>query len=151
MICRLAVESGLRANELRLLKVGSFDFDKCTVIVHDHTAKNRKEKILPLRLKTAAEIKELPASKLPTAQAFKVPGKPIDMLKPDLKAAGIDYLDDAGRYCDFHSLWHTTGSPTMPLGEKANNTHDVVSGFFERAREDSNLQPSDSKSATLSN
>jgi len=39
-----------------------------------------------------------------------VPGKPIDMLRPDLEAAGIDYVGDAGRYCDFHSLRHTTGS-----------------------------------------
>ena len=50
------------------------------------------------------------ASKLPAAQAFKVPGKPIDMLRPDLEAALIDYVDDAGRYADFHSLRHTTGS-----------------------------------------
>jgi len=232
MIYRLAVESGLRANEIRMLKVGSFDFDNNTVTVRDHTTKNRKEKTLPLRPNTAAEIRELLANKLPAAQAFKVPGKPIDMLRPDLKAAGIDYVDDAGRYCDFHSLRHTTGSllaasgvhpkiaqeimrhsdinltmglythtlrgqetdainslpdfsrpsresqkktgtddvnvtdsvlasclalscaghsPTMPLGEKANATHGIESGVFKRARQDSNLQPSDSKSATLSN
>ena len=110
MIYRLACESGLRANELRLLKVESFDFDNCTVTVQDHTAKNRKEKTLPLRPDTAAEIKELLASKLPAAQAFKVPNKTANMLKPDLKAAGIPYQDDAGRYCDFHSLRHTPGS-----------------------------------------
>jgi len=110
MIYRLAVESGLRANEVRMLKVASFDFDNCAVTVQDHTAKNRKEKTLPLRPDTAAEIKELLASKLPAAQAFKVPGKAADMLKPDLAAAGIDYVDDVGRYCDFHSLRHTTGS-----------------------------------------
>ena len=232
MIYRLAVESGLRANEIRMLKVGSFDFDNNTVTVQDHTAKNRKEKTLPLRPDTAAEIKELLANKLPAAQAFKVPGKPIDMLRPDLKAAGIDYVDDAGRYCDFHSLRHTTGSllaasgvhpkiaqelmrhsdinltmslythtlrgqeadavnslpdfsrpssqsqkktgtddvnvtdsvlasclalscaghsPTMPLGEKANITGGIENRIFKRARLDSNQQPSDSKSATLSN
>ena len=47
LLYRLACESGLRANELRMLKVGSFDFDNCEVIVQDHTAKNRKEKTLP--------------------------------------------------------------------------------------------------------
>jgi len=61
-----------------------------------------------LRPDTAAEIKQLLAGKLPAAQAFRVPGKPIDMLRPDLEASGIDYMDDAGRYCDFHSLRHTT-------------------------------------------
>jgi len=34
----------------------------------------------------------------------------------------------------------------MTSRENANATHDIVSGVFERAREDSNLQPSDSKS-----
>ena len=116
MIYRLAVESGLRANEIRLLKVASFDFDNCTVIVQDHTAKNRHEKTLPLRPDTAAEIKELLASKLPAAQAFKVPGNPANMLKPDPEAAGIDYQDDAGRYADFHSLRHTTGSLLAAAG-----------------------------------
>ena len=110
MIYRLAVESGLRANEISNLKKDDFDFDNCTVTVRDHTAKNRKEKTLPLRPDTAAEIKKLLASKLPAAQAFKVPGKPIDMLRPDLEAALIDYVDDAGRYADFHALRHTTGS-----------------------------------------
>ncbi|MFH1718246.1 MAG: hypothetical protein ABIF19_12910 [Planctomycetota bacterium] len=41
MIYRLAVESGLRANELRSLRVSCFDFDYCTVTVQDHAAKNR--------------------------------------------------------------------------------------------------------------
>ncbi|MHC4702197.1 MAG: tyrosine-type recombinase/integrase, partial [Planctomycetota bacterium] len=226
MIYRLACESGLRANELRLLTVGSFNFDNCTVAVRDHTAKNRKEKILPLKARTAAEIKELLASKLPAARAFKVPGKPVDMLRPDLEAAGIDYVDDAGRFCDFHSLRHTTGSLLAASGvhpkvaqeimrhgdinltmnlythtlrgqeadavnrlpdfsepsrenqkktgtdnvdvtgndsavnsavlctkqcnllqcpAKTNPTHGVTSGIFDRARQDSNLQPSDSK------
>jgi len=32
------------------------------------------------------------------------------MLHSDLEAAGISYLDNSGRYCDFHSLRHTCGS-----------------------------------------
>jgi len=70
---RLAVESGLRANELRSLRVSCFDFDNYMVTVQDHTARNRKEKTLPLRPDTAAEIRELFARKLPDAQVFKVP------------------------------------------------------------------------------
>jgi hypothetical protein len=31
-------------------------------------------------------------------------------VKADLADAGIPYVDDAGRYADFHSLRHTTGS-----------------------------------------
>ena len=32
------------------------------------------------------------------------------MIRADLADAGIDYVDDARRYVDFHSLRHTTGS-----------------------------------------
>jgi len=32
------------------------------------------------------------------------------MLQADLADAGIPYVDDSGRYADFHSLRHTTGS-----------------------------------------
>ena len=32
------------------------------------------------------------------------------MLRTDLRAAGIDYIDGAGRYADFHALRHSTGS-----------------------------------------
>ena len=67
-------------------------------------------KTLPLRPDTASEIETMLSKKLPDAQAFKVPDKPANMLKPDLEAAGIPYQDEAGRYADFHSLQYTTGS-----------------------------------------
>ena len=126
MIYRLAVESGLRANEIRNLKRCDFDFNNCTVTVQDHTAKNRKEKTLPLRPGMTAEVKELLASKLPAAQVFKVPNKPANMLKPDLEAAGIDYVDDAGRYCDFHSLRHTTGSLLAASGVHPKIAQEII-------------------------
>jgi hypothetical protein len=49
------------------------------------------------------------AQKLPAAQAFKVPDKPADMLRDDLKDAKIDYIVD-GKVFDFHSLRHETGT-----------------------------------------
>jgi len=36
-------------------------------------------------------------------------------------------------------------SPTTTSGETTNAPHDTVNGVFDRARQDSNLQPSDSK------
>ena len=50
------------------------------------------------------------AGKLPAAQVFRVPEKTADMLKADLEAVKIPYVDDAGRYADFHALRHSTGS-----------------------------------------
>ncbi len=47
---------------------------------------------------------------LPNAQVFRVPGKPVGMLRADLELADIAYRDEAGRVCDFQSLRHTFGS-----------------------------------------
>jgi len=110
LLYRLAVETGLRANEVRSLKVSSFDFQGCTVTLRSAGAKNRQQATLPLRPDTAAEIKDWLARKLPEAQAFKLPSRLMDMLGPDLLVAGIPYQDDSGRFADFHSLRHTTGS-----------------------------------------
>ena len=138
MIYRLAVESGLRANEIRQLRRADFDFDNCTVTVRDHTAKNRSEKTLPLRPDTAHEIETMLIKKLPDAEAFKVPGKPIDMLRPDFEAAGIPYQDDASATDSVLALrlalLGAQHSPTLSSGEKANAVHGVVNGVFERGR-----------------
>jgi integrase/recombinase XerD len=84
MLYRLAVETGLRANELRTLKVSSFDLDKGTVTVRAGYSKRKREDVLPLRPDTAAELCEFLSGKLPKARASKVPGKPADMLRADL-------------------------------------------------------------------
>jgi hypothetical protein len=45
-----------------------------------------------------------------------VPDKTAKMFQTDLAAAGIPYVDDAGRYADFHSLRHTTGTLLAATG-----------------------------------
>lgn len=101
MLYRLAVETGLRRNELRSLKVLSFDFEGCTVTVEAQHTKNGKLAVLPLRVNTAAELRQFVAGKPPNTQVFKVPGATAKMFRIDLKAAGIDYVDESGRYTDF--------------------------------------------------
>ncbi len=110
MLYQLAVETGLRANELRTLKVSSFDFDNCSVVVEAAYSKHRRRDVLPLRPDTANKLREFFKNKLPSALAFNMPEKPAKMFKADLEAAGIAYVDESGRYADFHSLRHTTGS-----------------------------------------
>jgi integrase len=110
MLYRLAVETGLRANELRTLKVSSFDLGGCTVTVQAGYSKHRRQDVLPLRPDTVAELRLFLQGKLPNVQAFKVPDKTANMLKADLADAGIAYVDDSDRYADFHALRHTTGS-----------------------------------------
>jgi len=61
-------------------------------------------------------LKQFVAGKLPATQAFNMPGKPVKMFKADLEAAGIAYVDDAGRFADFHSLRHSFGTLLAAAG-----------------------------------
>jgi len=115
LLYMLAVESGLRANELRTLTVGSFDLDACTVTVQAGYSKHRREDTLPLRRETAEELRAFVAGRLPGAKVFggqweKLTSQTAQVVREDLAAAGIDYTDAAGRYRDFHALRHTCGS-----------------------------------------
>jgi len=110
LLYRLAVETGLRAKELRSLKASSFDFDRCTVTVQAAYSKHRRTDTVPLRKDTAQQLKQHLANKLPQAKAFNIPQKTAKMFRADLAEADIPYVDEAGRYADFHSLRHTTGS-----------------------------------------
>ena len=107
---RLAVETGLRAKELQSLTILSFDFDKCTVTIEAAYSKHRRQDVLPLRPDTAADLQYFLAGKMPDVQVFNMPKKPAKMLRADLAETNIPYVDDAGRYADFHSFRHTTGS-----------------------------------------
>jgi len=109
LLYRLAIESGLRAAELRSLTKSSFDFSNCTITLLAAYSKRKRQDVLPLRPDTAQEIEKMFAQKLPAAQAFKVPDKPADMLRDDLKDANIDFIVE-GKVFDFHSLRHETGT-----------------------------------------
>jgi len=106
LLYRLAAESGLRANELRSLKVSSFHFKNLTVSTT--RTKNKKAAVLPLRGDTAAELGTYLAGKTPSATAFggsyRKTDRTAEMLRKDLAEAGLDYSDGCGRYFDFHAL-----------------------------------------------
>lgn len=115
LLYRVAAETGLRAKELRSLKVSSFDFEACTVRVRCSYTKNRNKAEVSLRPDTTAELQSFFTGRLPDVKAFGGTHKRLttttaQMLKADLADAGIVYVDDAGLYADFHSLRHTTGS-----------------------------------------
>ena len=126
MAYRLAAETGLRANEIRNLTVASFDLDKCTVAVLSAYTKNRKAALLPLKSDTAVELIGFLAGKLPNVRPFPLPDKTADMLKKDLKAAGIPYEDDSGHVFDFHSLRHQTGSLLAAAGVTPKVAQDLM-------------------------
>jgi integrase len=115
LLYRFATETGLRANEIRTLTVGSFNFDRLIVKVEAGYSKHRREDTLSLRLDTAAELKQYFANKLPTAKVFsggytQLTDRTAEMIRADLQDAGIAYKDESGQIFDFHSLRHQTGS-----------------------------------------
>ena len=111
MLYRLAVETGLRAGELRSLTRASFDLDDDapSVKVAAAYSKRRREDTLPLRPELAEALRAFMATLAPAVPAFKVPQSydTADMLRADLEEAGITYRDGAGQVVDFHSLRHT--------------------------------------------
>lgn len=115
LLYRFAAETGLRANEIRNLKVRDFDFDNLTVTAKAGYSKRRRDDVQPLRPDMAALLKDFFTGKMPNVKAFggtckQLTKRTSDMIKVDLADAGIPYGDDAGRFADFHSLRHTTGS-----------------------------------------
>lgn len=112
MLYWLAAETGLRQNELRSLTRASFDLDtdSPSVTVQASYSKRRRQDTIPLRPEITAALREFLAGKMPAAPAF--PTMPerqhvCDMFRLDVEAAGIAYVDDSGRYADFHALRHT--------------------------------------------
>ena len=132
MLYRVPTETGLRSGELRSLTVGSFALraDPPTATVAAAYSKHRREDVLPIRPELADMLRAYFAGKLPTAKAFKMPSASnvARMLRRDLDAARVAwiddagtederqrredsdfliYRDDAGRFLDFHALRHT--------------------------------------------
>jgi integrase len=112
LLYRVALETGLRANELRTLTRTSFDLDgpAPTVTVEASYSKHRRQDTLPLRPELAADLRQHLARLPPEAPAFRLPKErktAAAIFRADVEAAGIAYRDDAGRVADFHALRHT--------------------------------------------
>ncbi len=105
LIYLLANETGLRAGEIRQLKISDFDFEKLTLNVRGEVSKNRKSALLPLRKNTAAIVYDHVKQKFPSSEAFNMPAQPHLMIKADLERAGIPYKTEAGT-AHFHAQRH---------------------------------------------
>ena len=126
LIYRLAVESGLRYNEIKTLKVSDFDFANCTVQIRDVNEKARRGAILPLRQSTADKIRLFLSNKTPQATAFTLK-KGYMMIRRDLAATvvrdekgkvlveAVPYVVD-GKFADFHCLRHSAATLLIQTG-----------------------------------
>ncbi len=134
LLYRLALETGLRAGELRSLTVSSLllDTDSPVVTLSAGASKNRKAARQSISAALAAELRDF-ATGEPREQLFALPAEwqLAKMLRADLEAARALWLADAdcpeerntraesdflkaetstGQVLDFHSLRHSTGS-----------------------------------------
>lgn len=111
LVYRFAVETGFRANEIRTLTAGQFDFDNLTVTIEAAYSKHRREDVQTILPELAAILKEHCKGKLPGAKVFggsyeRLTDRTADMIQADLKDAGIPYKKH-GKALDFHALRHT--------------------------------------------
>jgi integrase len=108
MLYLTAAFTGLRANELATLTKASLDFGTNTLTLSASNTKNRKASTLPLHPALASRLQTwIGQTKRNTLWTIGDPDNAGECLKRDLKRAGIAYVDDRGRYADFHSLRYT--------------------------------------------
>jgi integrase len=106
----MSARTGLRYGELSELVWGDIvlDGEKSHVLVRASISKNKKEARIPL----IAELEQLlsdfkPEGVKPMDRVFKDGVPRCVTLKKDLMAADIPYVDESGRYADFHALRYT--------------------------------------------
>ena len=121
LLYRFAVETGFRANEIRGLTAGDFDFNNLTVTVKAGSSKHRRQDIQALKPDAAELLKEFFKNKTFNTMAFggtyvRLTGRTAEMIREDLEQAEIPYIDEAGRVFDFHSLRHQTGTMLARAG-----------------------------------
>jgi integrase len=114
MLYLVASYTGLRAQELSSLTAASFDLDsdQPTVRVRAGYTKNRDEASLPLRPDLVGMLRPYLMDRVPGAPVWPGPWwkRSALILRHDLERAEVPYVDEDGRYRDFHSLRHRFGS-----------------------------------------
>lgn len=135
LLYRLAIETGLRSNELRSLTRGSLflNSDRPYIVGTADSTKNKKDARQYIQPDVASNLIALIAAKSPKARVFRFPHETnlARMLRADLAAARQAWLKEAkrdpeerlrreqsdflnatnheGEHFDFHSLRHTCG------------------------------------------
>jgi integrase len=102
---RLAATTGLRHGEIASITAASFDWRAPSVTIRAAYTKNGDPATLTLPGDLADDLKSYVATLPAGARVFPLRRqKGAKMLRPDLEAAGIPYVDASGQFFDFHSL-----------------------------------------------
>jgi len=109
LVYRVALESGLRLNELATMTRACVDLARGTLTVRAAYSKHRREDVLPMRPELAKALAEHLTNKAPAARVFNIPDRftMLRAFRADCTAAGIKAQDADSRWVDFHGLRHT--------------------------------------------
>jgi integrase len=109
---RIVLHTGLRAFEAANLTVHWFDLNARTLTIPPTVTKTSREDVLYLREDLLPVIARSIEAKLPDARLFPRVHEDslVDMLRDDLRAAGVPDVTPSGKFIDFHSLRHTYGT-----------------------------------------
>ncbi len=112
---RLAWEM-LLSTGLRVQEATDLQWQDCRVdaarphlVLRASTVKSRREQSVPVRQDLAARLREHRPAAATVADRVFATFPTLDDWKADLAAAGVAYLDSAGRQADRHSLRTTLG------------------------------------------
>ena len=115
LLYKMALMTGLRRGELTALRVAFLRLDLKPLpsleLPGEFTKNGEKAKLL-LVPELAEELRQwiTDTNRQTNDLLFTVSSKINNIFKRDLKAAGIPYQDDRGRFADFHSLRHAANT-----------------------------------------
>jgi len=108
VLYRVAIETGFRRNELRHLKVGSFDLDKAVARLEGEFCKDRRDAAQPITMALASRLAGFLGDMGPQDPVFHLTThRTALMIQTDATEVGLPLKDDEGRELVFHSLRHT--------------------------------------------
>jgi integrase len=101
---RLAASAGLRYSEIGSIEPASFDWKAPSVTVVAGYTKNGDPSSLPIPSDLADDLARYVTTITPGTTVFPLPEKGVNMLRVDLQAARIPYVDASCLFFDFHIL-----------------------------------------------
>ena len=125
---QIAAETGLKASELRSLKVSDLDFDNHVITIQAAYTKNRQLAEIHLKKETSKMLKDFTYGQLPSKELFNLP-HPCSlsrMIRKDLEDANIKPEDTSNSKLDFHSLRHTFGTMLAAAGVHPKTAQDLM-------------------------
>jgi integrase len=104
-VYRLAIGTGFRAEEIRLLEREQYrlEGDEPTISLRANQTKNGRAAVQPISLGLAARLRPFVDAAEPGRPVFALPVRTADMLRADMLAAGVEY-ETAEGVADFHAL-----------------------------------------------